>query len=95
MLKREYQLLEAGTTQDLGIKVTQHLDAGWETWGNPFGLEAEFDADIRDVHYYQAVVRYTETKTAVSSIGYTVGVPETPEQAAGDRKSTRLNSSHN
>jgi len=58
MPKREYKLIECRYSDELSRVVMQHLAEGWDCWGNPFAQEAEYDGDVRDIHYFQAVTRF-------------------------------------
>ncbi|TRZ51165.1 DUF1737 domain-containing protein [bacterium] len=80
-MAHEYKLLTGETVYVLSTLVTAHLADGFELWGNPFAVST----DIRSYLFCQAVVRQVERehggmRMAQEPAGYTVGVPETPEE---------------
>jgi hypothetical protein len=89
-MRHEYELLKSDTYFLLSALVTGHLADGWDLWGNPFALEAEFDAEVRNIHYFQAVVRLVEedrgrktedrAESEKQPAGFTVLVPMMEEQ---------------
>jgi hypothetical protein len=88
-MEHEYKIVHGETPEQLSALVNEHASQGWELWGNPFALEAEFDADIRDTRYHQAMVRFNlreKTEKINEAAGFKVGVPETPKIPTEENK---------
>lgn len=66
-MKHEYMLLEDDFSGQLSKRISEYLAQGWDLWGNPFGFEAEFDADIRTPHFCQALVRLVESPLTLAT----------------------------
>jgi hypothetical protein len=84
---RQYKLIECAYSDELSAVVSRHLADGWDCWGNPFAQEAEYDGNVRDIHYCQAVVRTTEPGEPA---GYAVGSPELEHARANHEPCTCL-----
>lgn len=60
-MSMEYKLIEQAYSAELTRAVMQHLQEGWDLYGNPFAVEAEYDGQVRDIHFFQAVIRPIDT----------------------------------
>ena len=87
---RIYHLVEGSSPENLNMEVDRLLENGWDCWGNPFAMEAEFDANVIAVHFFQAVVktdydpreeaRKLQKENGIINeqeiVGFAVGAPE-------------------
>ena len=92
-MTHQYELLEQKNLQELNRIVTEHLAAGWDLWGNPFVVVAEYGGV--SIHYFQALTQFDygtgrkviyqeeHTLTDKPAAGYSVQVPETPGPPQG------------
>ncbi len=83
-MAHQYKLLHSELPEELDYLVNQHMEKGWELWGNPF---ATVFPPLNVRTFYQAVVHFDPSgheiignvETALREpAGYTIGVPETP-----------------
>ncbi len=74
-MAHKYILLERSSSGELSAVVTERLADGWDLWGNPLIWYLDY---LREVHYFQAMVRFDPSGHAV------VGQVETLRQAQGD-----------
>jgi hypothetical protein len=68
-MAHQYKLLECAFNEGLNDAVTRHLAEGWDLWGNPFVAEAEYFVRVKEIHYFQAVVRFDPSGHAVAEKG--------------------------